>query len=68
MCDMRMVFFLFILTGTEFHQQTIGISKGFVLNFSEVVIISVVTLGIVLVITSIVIVVLITKGSLSLGR
>ncbi|XP_078314236.1 uncharacterized protein LOC111103454 [Crassostrea virginica] len=54
--------------GTEFHQQTIGISKGFVLNFSEVVIISVVALGIVLVITSIVIVVLITKGSLSLGR
>ena len=59
---------LFILTGTEFYHKTIDISEGPVLIFSEVVIISAVTLGIVLVITSIVIVVLITKGSFSLGR
>ena len=67
MCDVKMMI-LFILTGTEFYQQTIDISEGPVLIFSEVVIISAVTLGIVLVITSIVIVVLITKGSFSLGR
>ena len=67
MCDVKMMF-LFISTGTEFYQQTKDISEGHVLNFSEVVIMSVVTLGIVLVITSIVIVVIITKGSFSLER